>query len=65
MAIRKIRTEEDPILRKKSRAVESFDERLWEMLDDMAETMYAADGVGLAGVQVGILRRIVFIDVVC
>ncbi len=63
MAIRKIRTEEDPILRKKSRPVEKFDERLWEMLDDMAETMYAADGVGLAGVQVGILRRIVVIDV--
>ena len=63
MAIRKIRTEEDPILRKKSRPVENFDERLWEMLDDMAETMYAADGVGLAGVQVGILRRIVVIDV--
>ena len=63
MAIRKIRTEEDPILRKKSRPVENFDERLWEMLNDMAETMYAADGVGLAGVQVGILRRIVVIDV--
>ena len=63
MAIRKIRTEEDPIIRKKSRPVENFDERLWEMLDDMAETMYAADGVGLAGVQVGILRRIVVIDV--
>lgn len=63
MAIRKIRTEEDPILRKKSRLVEKFDDRLWEMLDDMAETMYAADGVGLAGVQVGILRRIVVIDV--
>ena len=63
MAIRKIRTEEDPILRKKSRPVDTFDERLWEMLDDMAETMYAADGVGLAGVQVGILRRIVVIDV--
>ncbi len=63
MAIRKIRTEEDPILRKKSRPVENFDERLWAILDDMAETMYAADGVGLAGVQVGILRRIVVIDV--
>lgn len=63
MAIRKIRTEEDPILRKKSRPVENFDERLWEILDDMTETMYAADGVGLAGVQVGILRRIVVIDV--
>lgn len=63
MAIRKIRTEEDPILRKKSRLVEKFDDRLGEILDDMAETMYAADGVGLAGVQVGILRRIVVVDV--
>ena len=63
MAIRKIRTEEDPILRKKSRPVENFDERLWAILDDMAETMYAADGVGLAGVQVGILRRFCVVDV--
>lgn len=63
MAIRNIRTEEDPILRKKSRVVENFDDRLFELLDDMAETMYAADGVGLAAVQVGILRRVVVIDI--
>lgn len=63
MAVRNIRTEEDPILRKKSRPVESFDERLFQLLDDMAETMYAADGVGLAAVQVGILRRVVIIDI--
>lgn len=63
MAIRKIRTEEDPILRKKSRPVEKFDERLFELLDDMAETMYSAEGVGLAAVQVGVLRRVVIIDV--
>lgn len=63
MAIRNIRTEEDPILRKKSRVVENFDDRLFELLDDMAETMYAADGVGLAAVQVGVLRRIVVIDI--
>lgn len=63
MAIRKIRTEEDPILRKKSRVVEKFDERLWELLDDMKDTMYQADGVGLAAVQVGILKRVVVIDV--
>ena len=63
MAIRNIRTEEDLILRKKSRKVEKFDDRLFELLDDMAETMYNADGVGLAAVQVGVLRRVVIIDV--
>ena len=63
MAIRNIRTEEDPILRKKSRVVENFDDRLFDLLDDMAETMYAADGVGLAAVQVGVLRRVVVIDI--
>ncbi len=63
MAIRNIRTEEDAILRKKSRPVEKFDDRLFELLDDMAETMYAADGVGLAAVQVGVLRRVVIVDI--
>ena len=63
MAIRNIRTDEDPILRKKSRKVEKFDERLWQLLDDMADTMYSADGVGLAAVQVGVLRRVVIIDI--
>ncbi len=63
MAIRKIRTEGDPILRKKSRVIESFDQRLWDLLDDMADTMYDADGVGLAAVQVGMLKRVVVIDV--
>lgn len=63
MAIRNIRTEGDPILRKKSRVVESFDERLWQLLDDMKDTMYQADGVGLAAVQVGILKRVVIVDV--
>lgn len=63
MAIRKIKTENDPILRKKSRKVENFDERLCILLDDMAQTMYDAEGVGLAAVQVGVLRRVVVIDV--
>ena len=63
MAIRKIVTEEDPILRKTSRKVEKFDEKLATILDDMKETMYKAEGVGLAGVQVGLLRRIVVVDV--
>ena len=63
MALRKVVTKEDPILRQKSRKVEKFDEKLATLLDDMAETMYAADGVGLAGVQVGMLRRVVVMDV--
>ena len=63
MAIRKVVTKEDPILRKTSRKVENFNERLFTLLDDMKETMYHAEGVGLAAVQVGILRRVVVIDV--
>ena len=63
MAIREIRKYDDPALYKVCRPVEKFDERLGELLDDMAETMYQADGVGLAAPQVGILRRVVVIDV--
>ena len=64
MALRLIRTEEDPILRKKSRVVEKIDEKIVTLVKDMAETMYAADnGVGLAAPQVGILKRIVVIDI--
>ena len=63
MALRKIITGEDPTLRKTSKPVEIFDEKLWTLLDDMAETMYRNEGVGLAAVQVGILRRVVVIDV--
>ncbi len=63
MAIRNIRTEEDPILRKKSREVTDIDDRILTLLDDMADTMYEAEGVGLAAVQVGVLRRVVVIDI--
>ncbi len=63
MALRKIVTKEDPILRKVSRKVEKFDKRLWDLLDDMKETLYKADGAGLAAVQVGMLKRVVVIDV--
>jgi len=64
MAIRKIvRLNEDDILRKHSRKVEKFDRRLGDLLDDMADAMYEADGAGLAAVQVGILKRCVVIDV--
>ncbi len=63
MAIRLIRKDDDPILRKQARVVDKFDEKLHELLADMAETMYDADGVGLAAPQIGILKRIVVIDV--
>ena len=63
MALRKIICIEDELLRKKSRPVERFDEKLPKLLDDMSETMYNANGVGLAAPQVGILRRAVVIDV--
>lgn len=63
MAKRNIVYEGDECLRKVSRPVEKFDQRLWTLLDDMAETMYAANGAGLAAPQVGILRRVVVVDV--
>lgn len=62
MAIRNIRKNEDPVLRKKCRGVEKIDAHLLEILNDMAETMYASEGVGLAANQVGILRRLVVVD---
>ena len=63
MALRNILKNGDERLRKKSRPVTDFNERLWMLLDDMAETMRDSDGVGLAAPQVGILRRVVVIDV--
>ena len=63
MAIRRIVKDNEEILHKKCRTVEKFDEKLWTLLDDMAETMYAANGVGLAAPQVGLLKRICVIDV--
>lgn len=63
MAIRSIRKIGDDILRKKCRAVDVIDDRIITLLDDMAETMYEANGVGLAAPQIGILKRIVVIDV--
>ena len=63
MAIRNILKDEDPTLRKVCRPVSEFNERLWQLLDDMADTMHKAEGVGLAGPQVGILRRVVVMDV--
>lgn len=63
MAIRNIRTDEDEILRKKCRKVDEINARVKTLVNDMIETMYSADGVGLAAPQVGILKRIAVIDV--
>ena len=63
MALRNILKDEDPTLRKVCRPVTDFNERLWQLLDDMAETMYHSNGVGLAGPQVGVLRRVFVMDV--
>lgn len=63
MATRKIVKLGDDTLRKSCKPQEKFDLRLWTLLKDMADTMYKADGVGLAAPQVGILRRVVVIDV--
>ena len=62
MAIRSIREEGDEILRKQSREVEKVDDKIKELLDDMVETMHKYNGVGLAAVQVGILKRVIVID---
>ncbi|MCI8624150.1 MAG: peptide deformylase [Provencibacterium sp.] len=64
MAKRKIVLEGDEVLRKKCRPVDQFDQKLWELLEDMSDTLYGSgNGVGLAAPQVGILRRVVVIDV--
>ena len=63
MAIRNIVKEGDPILRKISRSVLSFDEKLAVLIDDMIQTMNEAEGCGLAAPQVGILRRVCVVDV--
>ncbi len=63
MAIRKIVKLGDEALRKVCKPQESFNLRLWTLLKDMADTMYQAEGVGLAAPQVGILRRVVVIDI--
>ncbi len=62
MAIRIIRKDGDEILRKKAREVEKVDDKIREILDDMVETMHQFNGVGLAGPQIGMLKRLVVID---
>lgn len=63
MALRAIRLETDEVLRKKCKDVKQIDDRIIQLLDDMAETMYNANGVGLAAPQVGVLKRVVVIDI--
>ena len=63
MALRQIRTVGDPCLTKVCKAVEEVNERTLTLIDDMLDTMYEAEGVGLAAPQVGVLKRIVVIDV--
>ena len=60
---RKIVIEPDPILRKKSENLEKVDNNLKKLMDDMLETMYEAPGIGLAAVQIGILKRLIVIDI--
>ena len=63
MAVRKIVKMGDELLRKKSKTVTVFDDKLRELLDDMKETMYEFDGMGLAAPQVGVLKRVIVMDV--
>jgi len=63
LALRKIVVEGDEVLRKKSREVTSFDDKLHILLDDMKETMYHSKGVGLAAPQVGVLKRVFVMDI--
>ncbi len=63
MALRKIRVEGDPLLRKKSREIEEVNDRIKVLAQDMLETMEAAEGVGLAAPQIGILKRLIVIDI--
>ena len=63
MSKRKIIIEPDPILRKKSQSLSKVDDDLRKLMDQMLETMYSAPGIGLAAVQIGILKRLIVIDV--
>ena len=63
MSKKQIIIEPDPILRKKSFDLEKVDDELRKLMDDMLETMYAAPGIGLAAVQIGILKRLIVIDI--
>ena len=62
MTIKKILTEPDPFLRQKSKVVEKVDDEIRRLMDDMLDTMYSAQGIGLAAIQIGIAKRIIVID---
>jgi len=62
MTIRKILTEPDPFLRKKSKEVEAVDNEIRSLMDDMLETMYEAPGIGLAAIQIGVPKRVIVMD---
>ena len=61
--LKKIIIEPDPILRKKSKPLEKVDDEVRKLMNDMLDTMYYAPGIGLAAIQIGILKRIVVIDI--
>lgn len=61
MALRKILTKEEPELSKKCRPVEKFDQKLWDLIDDLKETLERSNGLGLASPQIGILRRVAIV----
>ena len=63
MALRQILTEPNEILRKKSLPVEAVNKDLQKLMDDMLETMYAAPGIGLAAIQIGVPKRIIVMDI--
>ncbi len=63
MTIRKILTEPDPFLREKSKKVDIVDDEIRSLMDDMLETMYAAPGIGLAAIQIGVPKRVIVIDI--
>ena len=63
MALREILTEPNKLLREKSLAVEGVDENLQKLMDDMLETMYAAPGIGLAAIQIGVPNRVIVLDI--
>lgn len=62
MAIRTVRVDGDPLLRKKSRTVEKLDDKIKQLIQDMKDTMLQREGVGIAAVQVGMLRKIIVVD---
>ena len=62
MTVKKILVEPDPFLRQKSKIVQNVDDNLRLLMDDMLETMYAAPGIGLAAIQVGVPVRVIVID---